>query len=162
MPPDRTSYGVPSVRQLLLRGVVWGLLAGAAAGALALPLVMLAVEGVDAALVILVLAQLSAVYGAVYGAVIGTFLAALLVPFRHNPDLVRRLRPVWAALAAVGVAALSALAFPEARHRGPGDSPAEWRETVAVFYAVPGALAALAAAALAPRGIGPAAPGSPM
>ena len=138
--------------RLLARGLGWGSALGAAAGFVGMPL-GIALYNLDplGIVVLPLIGSYAAVIGAGYGAVAGLVVALAAAPFASRPEVLRRLRPLWALLAAGTVAAISTLVFRPELSPGANETMAHVREDLVTFYVLPCLCAAAAAALATPK-----------
>lgn len=134
-----------------LRGAGWGAVVGLPAGFVA-PWFALAALHLDplALLLTLFYGWVTAPVGALYGAASGAITCAIASPLRADPVRLRRLRGVWAFVAAAVTAALTTAIFRPSLQPGPNETMGHVREDIAMFYVGPAVAAATAAAALVP------------
>lgn len=139
-----------------LLAVVTGARLGALGGLLGgfvLPWCGLAVANADPLGLVLIpiYGWFTAPVGAAYGLVTGTILAAVASPLRTRPRALARLRPAWAAGAAVCVTVISVAVFGWDTDPGPNETMLHVREDILSLYVAPAVGAAILAAWLTPK-----------
>ena len=139
----------PSTGRWLLRGAGYGALLGMAAGFFVPWLGIAAANGeIDIFLIVLLYGTFTAAMGGGYGVAVGAAIAALSLPCRNRPRLLRRLGLLWGATAAALVVAIGVAISDFSWDPGPNQTDLHVREELYGFFVFPAAAAALCGFAL--------------